>query len=62
MSMKAPAVTEALVRKRQRALAATLAACVLGSTILPAPLAQAQQQARNTRFRGESVFEIADTA
>jgi len=55
MSMKAPAVTEALMRKRQRALAATLAACVLGSTILPAPLAQAQQQARNTRFRGEPV-------
>ena len=53
--MKAPVAPEALVRKRQRALAATLAVCVLGSTILPAPFAQAQQQARNARFKGEPV-------
>jgi general secretion pathway protein D len=53
MSMKPRAASNILVRKRQRALSAALAACVLGATVLPAPLVQAQQ--RNTRFRGEPV-------
>ena len=51
--MKPRAASNILVRERQRALSAVLAACVLGATVLPAPLVQAQQ--RNARFRGEPV-------
>jgi general secretion pathway protein D len=41
--------------KLLRPLAAALAAVLLGTAILPAPLAHAQQKPRDSRFKGEAV-------
>jgi general secretion pathway protein D len=53
MSMTSRAALQPSARTRQKAVAATLAACLLGAWLLPAPAAFAQP--RNASFRGDAV-------